>query len=158
MLGKYNNAKGYFAEFLILNRLLYHAVRNNELLKSVTRYLPGDFDFCDYSRVWKYHSSPEYSRVFSVDIFARSVNSDDYSIIGEVKNREVKKFSIDEVKEFELKFVEIKKRENLERAIGFIFSRSGFTKEAEDYCKEKGIACSEDDRWLESGNLKSPVV
>jgi hypothetical protein len=151
LLGKYNNAKGYFAEFLILNRLLYHAVRNNELLKSVTRYLPGDFDFCEYSRVWKYHSSPEYAKVFSVDIFARAVNSGDYSIIGEVKNREIKKFSIEELKAFQLKFAEIKKRENLGRVVGFIFSRSGFTKEAEAYCREKGIACSEDERWLESG-------
>jgi hypothetical protein len=79
------------------------------------------------------------------------LNSDDYSIIGEVKNREVKKFSKDEVKEFELKFAEIKKRENLERVVGFIFSRAGFTAEAEAYCKEKGIACSEDETWLESG-------
>jgi len=155
LLGKYNWLKGYHAEFLILERLL-RARKNNELLKSITRFLPADFEFCDYSRVWKYHSSPEYARVFSVDIFARSVKADDYSIIGEVKNREVKKFSIDEVKEFEIKFDEIKKRENLEQkaVVGFIFSRSGFTKEAEDYCKEKGIACSEDERWLESGNLK----
>jgi hypothetical protein len=151
LLGKLSYQKGYHAEFLILNRLLFHAGKNNELLKSVTSYLPGDFDFCDYSRVWKYHSSPEYSRVFSVDIFARSVNSHDYSIIGEVKNREVKKFSLEEVKKFQLKFAEIKKLENLERVIGFIFSRSGFTKEAEAYCKEKGIACSEDEMWLETG-------
>ena len=151
LLGELNYQKGYHAEFLILNRLLYHAGKDNELLKAITRYLPDDFDFCDYSRVWKYHSSPEYSRVFSVDIFACSVNSHDYSIIGEVKNREVKKFSKDEVKEFELKFAEIKKRENLERVVGFIFSRSGFTKEAEAYCREQGIACSEDERWLESG-------
>jgi hypothetical protein len=150
LLGKYNWLKGYYAEFLILDRLLL-ARKDNELLKSVTRYLPGDFEFCDYSRVWKYHASPEYSRVFSVDIFARSVNADDYSIIGEVKNREVKKFSLDEVKEFQLKFAEIKKRENLEHAVGFIFSRNGFTKDAEAYCKEKGIACSEDERWLDSG-------
>jgi hypothetical protein len=46
---------------------------------------------------------------------------------------------------------EIKKRENLERVVGFIFSRSGFTAEAEEYCREKGIACSEDERWLEYG-------
>jgi len=151
LLGKLNYQKGYHAEFLILNRLLYHAANSNELLKSVTRYLPDDFDFCQYSRVWKYHSSPEYAKVFSVDIFAPSVNSDDYSIIGEVKNREVKKFSIDEVKEFELKFAEIKKRENLERVVGFIFSRSGFTNEADEYCKEKGIACSDDERWLDIG-------
>jgi hypothetical protein len=125
--------KGYHVEFLIPDRLL-HARRNNELLKSVTRYLPDDFNFCDYSRVWKYHSSPEYAKVFSVDIFARSVNSEDYSIIGEVKNREVKKFSKDELMEFELKFTEIKKCEKLERLIGFIFSRAGFTAEAEAYC------------------------
>jgi hypothetical protein len=36
--------------------------------------------------------------------------------------------------------------------VGFIFSRSGFTAEAEEYCKEKGIACSEDERWLDTGN------
>jgi hypothetical protein len=117
----------------------------------VTRNLPDDFDFCAYSRVWKYHSSPEYAKVFSVDIFARSLDEDDYSIIGEVKNREVKKFSLDELKEFEAKFAEIKKRENLERVVGFIFSRAGFTAEAEAYCKEKGIACSEDERWLDTG-------
>jgi hypothetical protein len=56
-----------------------------------------------------------------------------------------------EVLEFEKKFAEVKKLENIERAQGFIFSRSGFTKEAEEYCREKGIACSEDERWLETG-------
>jgi hypothetical protein len=157
LLGKYNWLKGYHAEFLILDRLL-QARKNNELLKSVTRYLPGDFDFCDYSRVWKYHSSPEYAKVFTVDIFARSLDSDGYSIIGEVKNREIKKFSLDEIKEFEFKFAEIEKLENLERVVGFIFSRAGFTAEAEAYCEEKGIACSEDEKWLESGKLKPPPV
>jgi hypothetical protein len=158
LLGKFNYQKGYHAEFLILNRLLYNAVDNNELLKSVTRYLPDDFDFRAYARVWKYHSSPEYAKVFTVDIFARSLDLHDYSVIGEVKNREVKKFSLDEIKEFELKFAEIKKRENLDRVVGFIFSRAGFTKEAEAYCREKGIACSEDERWLDTGKVKSPLV
>jgi hypothetical protein len=158
LLGKFNHHKGYFAQYLILSQLLLHARKNNELLKSVTRYLPDDFDFCDYSRVWMYHSSPEYAKVFSVDIFARSVNAGDYSIIGEVKNREIKKFSKNEIKEFELKFAEIKKREKLERVIGFIFSRSGFTKEAEAYCQEKGIACSEDENWLETGKLTLSLV
>jgi hypothetical protein len=50
--------------------------------------------------------------------------------------------------EFERKFSEVKRQEKIERAVGFIFSRSGFTQEAEDYCKEKGIACSDDERWL----------
>jgi hypothetical protein len=160
LLGKFNCQKGYLAEYLILDQLKLHAGKNNELFKSMTRYLPGDFDFCAYSRVWRYDSSPEYSRSFSVDIFARSLDADDYSIIGEVKNREVKKFSLDEIKEFEVKFAEIKKWENLERGavVGFIFSRAGFTAEAEAYCKKKGIACSEDDRWLDTGKLKPPVV
>jgi hypothetical protein len=154
LVGQFNYHKGYFAEYLILDQLKLHARRNNKLLKTITRYLPDDFDFCDYSRVWRYHSAPAYGRVFSVDIFARAQSQGDYSIIGEVKNREAKKFSKDEIKDFEAKLAKIKKIENLERAVGFIFSRKGFTKEAEDYCKEKGIACSEDERWLETGKLK----
>ena len=154
LLGKYNYRQGYFAEYVILDRLKYHARGDNNLLKSITRYLPVDFDFCDYSQVWKYHSSPEYSHVFCVDIFARSSSPDDYSIIGEVKSRERKKFSKEEVADFLGKFEKIKKLENLERAVGFIFSRIGFTKEAEKYCKERGIACSDDERWIESVKLK----
>jgi len=149
LMGKYNYQKGYFVEYLILDQLRLHARKNNELLKSITRYLPDDFDFYDYGRVWRYNSSPEYAKSFSVDIFARSANAGDYSIIGEVKNRELKKFSKDEGVHFLGKFEEIKKRENLERVIGFIFSRCGFTKEAEDYCRDRGIACSEDKKWFE---------
>lgn len=148
--GKYNYQKGYFAEYLILDQLKFHSAQKNEPLKQLTRYLPGDFDFCRYSRVWKYDSSPEYARSFNVDIFARAENAGDYSIIGEVKSRDAKKFSKKEVEEFEIKFAEIKKVEKIDRAIGFIFSRAGFTKEAEDHCQARGIACSEDVRWLES--------
>ncbi|UCH92240.1 MAG: hypothetical protein JSV88_18345 [Candidatus Aminicenantes bacterium] len=149
LLGKFNYQKGYFAEYLILDQLTYHAREKNELLKSITRHLPPDFNFCDYSRVWRYSSSPEYKKGFSVDIFTRPENAGDYSIIGEVKSKESRKFSKDEVLEFEKKFREVKKLENIKQALGFIFSRSGFTRDAEDYCKEKGIACSEDERWLE---------
>jgi len=158
LLGKFNYHKGYFAEYLILDQLKLHAGKNNDLFKSITRYLPDDFYFCDYSRVWRYDSSPEYARKFSVDIFARAENPGDYSIIGEVKSREAKKFSKEETIEFERKFEHVKNLENIERAVGFIFSRGGFTGEAEDYCKEKGIACSEDEKWLETGKLKPPVV
>jgi hypothetical protein len=42
----------------------------------------------------------------------------------------------------------MEKQERIDRAVGFIFSRSGFTQEAEEYCKENGIACSDDERWL----------
>ncbi len=146
--GKYNYQKGYFAEYLLVEQLRLHARKKNNFLKSITRYLPGDFAFCDYSRVWKYDSSKEYAKNFNVDIFARSQSPGDYSIIGEVKSRDNKKFSREEAIEFEKKFEEVKKMENIDRAVAFIFSRSGFTKEAEEYCKEKGIACSEDERWL----------
>jgi len=102
-------------------------------------------------RIWRYDGSPEYARGLSVDIFACAQSPGDYSIIGEVKSREVKKFSKDEVMEFEKKFAEVKKLENIDRVMGFIFSRCGFTKDAEDYCQQKGIACNEDERWLETG-------
>jgi hypothetical protein len=148
--GKYNYQKGYFAEYLILERLRLQVRKKNELLKSITRYLPGDFNFCDYARVWRYDSSPVYTKRFSVDIFARAQSAGDYSIIGEVKSREAKKFSKEEAVSFERKFAEVKKLESIERAVGFIFSRCGFTEDAEAYCKEKGIACSEDERWLET--------
>jgi hypothetical protein len=154
LLGMYNYHKGYFAEYLILDQLKYHAGKNNELFKSITRYLPGDFDFCQYSRVWRYDSSPVYARKFNVDIFARAQSPGDYSIIGEVKSRETKKFSKEEVIEFEWKFEQVKNLENIQRTVGFIFSRGGFTIDAEAYCKEKGIACSEDERWLETGKLE----
>jgi hypothetical protein len=151
LLGKYNYQKGLFVEYLILEQLRLHGKDKNGLLKSMTRHLPDDFDFCDYSRVWRYDSSPEYARKFSVDIFARSQSPADYSIIGEVKNREAKKFSKEEAIEFERKFEHVKNIENIERTVGFIFSRGGFTKEADEYCKTKGIACSEDERWPETG-------
>ncbi|MCP4151907.1 MAG: hypothetical protein GY757_29465 [bacterium] len=148
--GRYNYQKGYFAEYLILNHLKYRARGKNDILKSITRYLPGDFNFCDYARVWRYDGSVEYGREFNVDIFARSCESGDYSIIGEVKSRESKKFSMAEVKAFEGKFAAVKELEKIERAVGFIFSRCGFTKEAEDYCRGKGIACSDAEEWLDT--------
>jgi hypothetical protein len=148
--GKYNYQLGYFAEYLILAQLRVHAVDKNQLLKSITRYLPGDFNFCRYSWVWKYDSTPRYSGRISVDIFARAQSSGNYSIIGEVKSRQAKKFSKEEAVEFERKLARVKELEKIERAVGFVFSRCGFTKDAEVFCKGKGIACSEDERWLES--------
>jgi hypothetical protein len=86
-----------------------------------------------------------------VDIFARPVNASDYAIIGEVKSRDTRKFSKEEAVAFERKFAGVKKLENIDRAVGFIFSRSGFSREADAYCREKGIACSEDETWLDTG-------
>ncbi|HLP47120.1 MAG TPA: hypothetical protein VK469_14300 [Candidatus Kapabacteria bacterium] len=42
----------------------------------------------------------------------------------------------------------MKAAEHLDKAIGFIFSRTGFTQEAEEYCREKGFACIDDERWI----------
>ncbi len=148
LLGKYNYRKGLFAEYMLLEQLRLHARDKESFFKSITRNLPGDFHFSEYARVWRYDGSPEYAKGFNVDIFALARIPGDYSIVGEVKCRDLKKFSKVEAIEFERKFAEVKKRENIDRAVGFIFSRSGFTKEAGDYCREKGIACSEDDRWL----------
>jgi hypothetical protein len=147
--GKFNSQKGYFAEYVIIDQLKYRVRKNNHLFKSITRYLPADFEFSEYSRVWRYDSAPEYAKPFNVDIFARTQSPGDYSIISEVKSRELKKFSKDEVIEFERKLTEVKKIEGIDRAIGFIFSACGFTSEAETYCREKSIACSDDQRWLE---------
>jgi hypothetical protein len=147
LLGKYHSQKGYFTEYLILEQLRLHARENNDLLKSITRNLPGDFNFCVYERVWRYDSSPEYARGFNVDIFARAARGE-YSIIGEVKYRDSRKFSKEEAVDFERKLETMKKLENIEQTVGFIFSSSGFTGDAEDYCKERGIACSDDERWL----------
>jgi hypothetical protein len=149
LLGKYNYQRGLFVEYLLMEQLKLHARENNERLKSITRYLPGDFNFCEYSWVWRYDSSPEYAKRFSVDLFAHAAAAGDYSIIGEVKNRDTRKFSREEAVDFERKFAGVKNQEQIDRAIGFIFSRSGFTQEAEDYCKERGIACSDDERWLD---------
>ncbi|MCP4151313.1 MAG: hypothetical protein GY757_26450, partial [bacterium] len=147
--GKYHSQKGHFAEYVILDQLKFRGVAKNDFFKSISRYLPDDFNFCEYSRVWRYDGSPEYSKGFNVDIFARPENTTGYAIIGEVKSRESKKFSKDEVVIFERKLAEVIKNETIGHAVGFIFSLCGFTVEAEKYCRQKGIACSEDQRWLD---------
>ncbi|MCP4149148.1 MAG: hypothetical protein GY757_15485, partial [bacterium] len=78
--GKYNHRKGHYAEFLILEQLKYRARKDNDELKSITRYLPGDFNFCEYSRVWRYNAALEYGKEFNADIYARAENPGDYSI------------------------------------------------------------------------------
>lgn len=148
LLGKLNYQKGLFAEYLILEQLRLHALKNNELLKSITRYLPADFNFCRYKRVWRYDHSPVYEKRFNLDIYARASEPGDYSILGEVKSRDSRKFSKEEAIDFHEKFEAVKSIEKLDRVTGFIFSSSGFTKEAEAYCNAKGYACSDDKKWL----------
>ncbi|MCX6580656.1 MAG: hypothetical protein NT166_10795 [Candidatus Aminicenantes bacterium] len=148
LLGKYNNQKGLFAEYLIMNRLRSHAREDNNLLKSMTRYLPGDFNFCEYVRVWHYDYSPDRAKRFNIVVYAQALSPGDYSLFGEVKNRDSKKFSKEEVIEFERKYNVLKEAERLDRVVGFVFSRTGFIQDAEEYCREKGFACIDDERWL----------
>ena len=148
--GKYNRQKGYYAEYGILNVLISQARKKNELLKSVTHNLPIDFNFCNYARAWRYNGSTEFGREYNIDIYARAQSPSDYSIIGEVKNRENQKFAKEEILSFMEKYAILKKQENLERVVPFIFSNPGFTQEAANYCQENGIAYSEDEAWLDS--------
>ena len=147
--GKFNYQKGYFAEYLILDQLRFHGVAKNNELKEMTRNLPADFNFCPYVDAWTYRLAVAYRKGLSVDILARAKSPGDYSIIGEVKNRDIKKFSIEEATEFLEKFTMIKEKENLSPVIGFVFSRSGFTTEAQAYLQEKGIAFSDNEGWLD---------
>ena len=146
--GKYHYQQGYFAEYLILDQLRMHGGARNEFFKSITHNLAVDFDFCAYSWVWRYHLAPVHGKSLNVDILARAADGENYSLVGEVKSRETAKFSKVEVEEFVVKLAAVKEKENLDRVQGFIFSRSGFTSDAEECCREKGIAYSHDQRWL----------
>jgi hypothetical protein len=57
-------------------------------------------------------------------------------------------YSREEAVAFLEKFERIKEIETLSPVLGFIFSRKGFVKEAEDYMIEKGIAYTDDEQWL----------
>ena len=152
--GKFNYQKGYFAEYVILDQLTHHAVARNKLLKSITHNLPEDFNFRPYQSAWTYRTAVIHAKGLTIDILARPKTGGDdtkpgYAIIGEVKNRDSKKFSKEEAVQFLEKFHHIKEKENLTDVIGFIFSRKGFTKEAEAHLQSNHIAWSEDERWLE---------
>lgn len=147
--GKYNYQKGYFAEYVILDQLMHNAEVKNTLLKSITCNLPADFQFCQYESAWTYRTAVIHAKGLTVDILARAASVGNYGIIGEVKNRDTKKFSKEEAAQFLEKFNIIKEKETLTKVIGFIFSRKGFTKEAEAYLQTNHIAYSEDERWIE---------
>ncbi|MCP4106884.1 MAG: hypothetical protein GY749_15315 [Desulfobacteraceae bacterium] len=147
LLGKLNQMKGAFAEFLIINRFSTAAFRDNDLFRSVTENLPADFRFTEYESVWSYHAFPIHKRELKIDIYARA-GQDEYSIVGEVKNRETKKFSKSEAEKFLKKIGELKELEQVGKSVGFVFSLNGFTKEAVDFFREHGIAWSENDLWL----------
>ncbi len=147
ILGKYNQAKGAWAEFLILRTLRREARRKNDFFQSITRNLPDDFRFVDYESVWSYTGSPIEKRDIQVDVFARA-KPQEYTVIGEVKNRDVRKFSRQEAEGFLEKMRELADIEKIGMRVGFVFSVAGFAKDALEFFEENGIAWSEDQRWL----------
>ncbi len=83
-----------------------------------------------------------------MDVLARAAEPNNYSIVGEIKNRDTKKFNKEEAEAFHHKLEIITVRESLDPVIGFVFSRKGFTRDAISFLKASGIAYSDDERWL----------
>ncbi len=150
LLGRLNRMKGAYAEFLIINRLRFHAFRDNEGFKAMTANLPADFRFVDYESVWTYRSSPIEKRDLLIDIYARA-GAGEYAVIGEVKCRDTKKFSKAEAEEFLEKIELLKLLEPVPKSVNIVFSLTGFTKGALDFLKAQNMAWTSDERWLGEG-------
>ncbi len=144
--GDYSRYKGAFAEFMIIHRLIHDAHRSG-LYKSFMNNLPDDFVFAEYEEVRGCHSPPLHEPEFQIDVLAKAKGVG-YSLIGEVKNRK-RKFSVKEAGEFRKKAGELMKLENVDRAVLFVFSVSGFFKNTLVYLEKHGIAWTSDKRWLE---------
>jgi len=141
--GEYNKFKGEFSEYTIINHLKYHAYKKNKKYKSIIQNLPHDFKFVDYISVWSYSGSPIYRKNIQIDIFARG-KQNDYSFIGEVKNRKAK-FSINEAKEFLEKAKQLLQMEKIDKSVCCVFSSSGFYKNTIAFLKDNNIAWTEND-------------
>ncbi len=159
LLGRFNQTKGLFAEFAIINQLRLHAHAKQDVFTSITHNLPEDFQFVEYEHVWCYKTARADKKDMWIDIFARAPSTlrqaqdrrsseQAYSLIGEVKNRTTKTFSASEAAEFVKKAQTLQEREQIQKAVLFVFSRKGFTKDALAYFQEHGIAYSDDERWL----------
>jgi len=146
--GKYGSLKGRFAEYMITNHLKYRACDNNEVFCSMMNNLPHDFKFVKYQSVWKYTASPVLKKSFEIDVFARALE-DQYSLIGEVKNR-LSPFSVTEATEFIAKANQLIKLENVGKYLLFIYSIKGFTQDAIQLLKENQIAWCDDEQWLDN--------
>ncbi len=147
--GEYNYFKGKFAEFLIINQLQYRAYKQNELYCGMMKNLPSDFRFGEYKSVWSYSAALQHRRDIQVDILAQAKHEGDYSLIGEVKNPEKTRFTVEEAHQFLEKAQAIMELEPLARVTLFVFSRAGFEVETLAFFEAQAIAWSEDSRWLE---------
>lgn len=147
LLGKMNQMKGAYAEYLIIRQLRHHAYLANERFCAMLENHPSDFRFVEYETVWTYRFSPVEKRDFEIDVFARA-SEGEYSIVGKVKKRR-KKYSESEAIEFLKKIKELQETEKIKTALGFVFSTSGFTKGCVKFFQKHGIAWSSDMRWLD---------
>jgi len=146
--GKYGSLKGRFAEYMVTNHLKYRAYENNEVFCSMMHNFPDDFEFVHYQSVWKYIASPVLKNSFEIDVFAEALE-DQYSLIGEVKNR-LSPFSVREATEFVLKAKQLIQLENIEKHLLFVYSIKGFTKDTLQFFKDNNIAWCDDERWLDN--------
>ena len=144
--GDFGRLKGAWAEFMFASHLRSNVLKNKNKYKSMINNFPDDFEFVAYKRVWSYNSPPMYEPQFQIDIFAES-DIDNYSLIGEIKNRKAK-FSIQEAKEFQKKAMELIKIEQVKKFALFVFSLNGFNKNALKYLEKQGIAWTMNKDWL----------
>jgi hypothetical protein len=151
LLGKYNQKQGLYAEYAIIEQLMYRAFQNNTYFCNITNNLPDNFQFVQYEHVWSYKASPLQRSDFQVDIFARA-KMDNYSLIGEVKCRHSKKFSISEAQAFleKIQMLINLERLNQEWVVGMVYSVNGFYKNAIRFLEKHGIAWSAHEGWLDN--------
>lgn len=147
-MGELGYASGYYAEYLIIGKLRDSSPGDRKSLKTITENLPNDFKFARYESVRPYRYSPLHLRNVDIHFFAKA-GEHDYSLIGEVKRRDTRKFSLGEAVVFSKKVDTLKKIEPVNRVAPFVFSLSGFTQEALEYFKEQNIAWSDNSGWLE---------
>ncbi|MDM8522044.1 hypothetical protein QUF80_01630 [Desulfococcaceae bacterium HSG8] len=149
LMGEYSHYRGKFAEYLIIDKLKKYAYANNRVFLSMTENLPDDFKFAEYKTVWSYSASPVHKRDIQIDILAVAADKNDYSLIGEVKNRK-SRFSVKEAREFVKKAGELEELEHIDKSVYFVFSVNGFYKNTLGYLEKHGIARSSDPRWLKA--------
>jgi len=149
ILGKYSQEKGAFAEYRILKKLRT-ASHQPALFHAMIQNLPEEFEFVEYESVWSYYGTAQGRPDFQVDIWARPKEAvGATAIVGEIKNRDNAPFTGPEAQTFLEKIATLQQLEQVTDAIGFVYSRSGFTAPALDILREHQIAYSDDIRWLE---------
>ncbi len=145
--GEHNRYKGAFAELVICHHLRHHAFTHPALFLSMLHNLPDGFAFVKYDSVRSYSSPPLHQPEFQIDVFAQAT-SGQYSLIGEIKNRQ-DKFSVKEAETFVENAQALMRLERIENAVLCVFSAGGFYKNTLAYLAEHQIAASDDLRWLE---------